>query len=91
MSRWRDGRVSLGWFSDISVTLRFVGIFIRRGGGMRMTITDNDDVRSPLGAPEGTDIDWQKKIAIAQHAREQAKSARSGKPKSFRQAVGIRR
>ncbi|SIL85829.1 Uncharacterised protein [Mycobacteroides abscessus subsp. abscessus] len=56
-----------------------------------MTITDNDDVRSPLGAPEGTDTDWQKKIAIAQHAREQGKSARSGKPKSFRQAVGIRR
>lgn len=81
----------MGRFSDTRVTLRFVGTFIRRGGEMRMTITDNDDVRSPLGAPEGTDIDWQKKIAIAQHAREQAKNARSGKPKSFRQAVGIRR
>ncbi len=38
--------------------------------------------------PKGTDSQWQKKVELAQRAREMGRSMREGKPKSFRRAVG---
>lgn len=56
-----------------------------------MSKSANERNRNVVDEPAGVDPQWEKKLETARRARQLGRSMRTGKAKSFRQAVGTGR